>query len=115
MAITTIDKTLLTLNTASEIAGTAKTGTFGIDLRGGDYKTLITINNASGGSATLTLEAGDGCQGGGDDLVVTVANGKTSGIVVDSGYFKKTQGEYKGYIKATASASLTVTVIELPQ
>lgn len=115
MAITAHARTVLKLNTPAECAATSRSAVFGADAKGGDYKTLFLFNNAGNASATATIAAGDGIQGGGSNLVVTVAAGKTMGVVVDSGYFKNVSGEYKDFIKVTPSAALSVTIIELPQ
>ena len=115
MAITAHARTILELNKAAEVAGTSRSAAFGADAAGGDYKTLLLFSNAGNASATATIAVGNGIQGAGSDLVVTVPASKTYGIVVDSGYFKNVSGEYKDYIKITPSAALTVTVVELPQ
>lgn len=115
MAITAHDKTVMKLNEATELKSTARSAVFGADATGGDYKTLFIFTNSGNASATATLAVGNGIQGAGDDLEITVGAGKTMGIVVDSGYFKNVSGEYKDYIKVTPSASLDVTIVELPQ
>ena len=115
MAITAHPRTVLKLNEGKVIDGTSRSAAFGADAMGGDYKLLFAFNNAGNASATATLAVGNGIQGAGSDLVVTIAAGKTAYLVVDSGYFKNVSGEYKDYIKVTPSAALTVTIIELPQ
>jgi hypothetical protein len=115
MAITTLDKTLLKLNEPKELEATAEAAVFGIDAKGGDYKMLFIFSNAGEASATATIAVGNGIQGVGDDLVVTVPAGEMHGIVLDSGYFKNVSGEYKDYVKVTPSASLNVAAVELPQ
>ena len=117
MAITEHARTILELNKAKEISalGSSRSAVFGADAKGGDYKTLLMFANAGNASATATIAVGNGIQGAGSDLVITVAAGKTMAIVVDSGYWKNVSGEYKDFIKITPSAALTVTVIELPQ
>ena len=115
MAITAQDRTVLKLNEAKVIDGTSQSAVFGADAKGGDYKTLFVFANVGNSTAKATIAVGDGIQGAGDDLEVSVASGKTVYLVVDSGYFKNVTGEYKDYIKVTPSAALTVTVVELPQ
>lgn len=115
MAITKITRDILSLNEAAEITVTAASAACGLDMAGGDYKTLILFANAGEASATATVAIGNGIQGVGADQVITVGAGETYGIVVDSGYFKNVSGDYKDCIKVTPSASLNVSVIELPQ
>lgn len=115
MAITAHAKTTLKLNEGKVIDATSRSAVFGAEATGGDYKTLFVFNNAGNASATATIAVGNGIQGAGSNLVVTVASGKTAYLVVDSGYFKNVSGEYKDYIKVTPSASLSVTIVELPQ
>lgn len=122
MAITAIDRTVLKLNEAQEIDATSASAVFGADARGGDYKTLFIFENAGGSKATVTIACGDGIQGANaegsgifEDLEIEVTAGKTAYLAVDSGYFKNVSGDYKDYIKVTPSASLNVTVVELPQ
>ena len=72
-------------------------------------------NLAGESSGNVTIAVGDGALAAGDDLTFAVAAGATAGIVVDSAYFKIMSGTYKGKIKITTSAAMTVTVVELPQ
>ena len=114
-AVTPLDRDVLKLNTASEITITSKSAAFGADAVGGDYKVLILFANASGASATATIEKGDGPMAAQKDLVITVPNSKTYGIVLDSAYFKKYKGDYKDTYKITPSAAMSISIIELPQ
>lgn len=116
MAITSLSRDVLTLNEGAEITITSASAVVGIDAKGGDYKTLLLFANAGGASATATIAKGDGFQGAGSDLVITVGAGETMGVVVDSGYYKQTEdADYKGYFKVTPSAALNISAIELPQ
>ena len=121
MAITAQAKTLLKLNEAKAVKATSQSSAFGADAKGGDYKLLFLFQNAGNAAATATIAVGNGIQGAGSDLVVTVkASGDSGGgdmqaIVLDSGYFKNVSGDYKDYIKVTPSAALSVRIIELPQ
>ena len=115
MAITAHAKTTLKLNEGKAIDATARSAVFGAEATGGDYKTLFIFNNTGSSAVTATIAVGDGIQGAGSDLVVSCAGSKTTYLVVDSGYFKNVSGEYKDYIKVTPSASLSVTIVELPQ
>jgi len=110
-----ISRTVLNLNTASKLTATSKSAACTIDANGGDYKTLLIFANAGEASATATIAIGNGIQGVGADLVVTVGAGETHAIVVDSGYFKNVSGTNKGLIKVTPSAALSITAVELPQ
>lgn len=116
-----IARKLLHLNQAGELKLASKSAAFTIDAKGGDYKTLVIIKNAGNADATATFAIGNGIQGVGADLVVTVkATGDSDGkdvqaIVLDSGYFKNVSGTNKGYIKVTPSAALSFVAVELPQ
>jgi hypothetical protein len=111
------DKTVLKLNEAAELYSAASTANtaFYVDAVGGDYKMLLTFANASGASGNVTIAVGDGPLGAGKDLTFAVANNKTKGITIDSGYFKIFKGDHKDKIKITTTAAMTVTVVELPQ
>ena len=109
---------ILKLNAASEVAAVSKSAAFTVELTGGDYKTAILIANAGESSATATFAVGNGIQGAGADLVVTVGAGDSAAIVLDSGYFKNVKGDAsheKNAVKITPSAALSFTVFELPQ
>lgn len=110
-----ISRDVMVLNTGKEITGTSKSAAFTVDAKGGDYKTLLIFANAGDASATVTIAKGNGIQGVGADLVITVGAGKEVAVVLDSGYFKNVSGTNKDLIKITPSAALTVKVIELPQ
>lgn len=115
MAITKVERTVMALNEGATIPVGAQSAAFGVDFKGGDYKTLLLFANAGGSSATVTIAKGNGFRGAGEDMVVTVAAGTTVGVVIDSGYFKNLEGEYANCVKVTPSASLNVSAIELPQ
>ena len=106
---------ILKLNEGSEVAAVSKSAAFTVELTGGDYKTVILIANAGNAAATATFAVGNGIQGAGSDVVVSVGAGKTKAIVLDSGYFKNVSGADKDAVKITPSAALSFTVFELPQ
>ena len=113
MAVTALERDVLALNEGGEITTTSKSGTFYVDAKGGDYKTLLLFTASS--AATVTISVGNGIQGAGEDLAISVGAGKTVGVVVDSGYYKFVSGDEKDTFKITASAAVTVSVVELPQ
>ena len=106
---------ILEINKAKAVTATSNSSAFKIELTGGDYKTLVLINNAGSASATATFAVGNGIQGAGANLVVTVGAGATQAIVLDSGYFKNVSGTAKDCVTVTPSAALGFTVVELPQ
>ena len=111
-----LERDVLKLNEAKEITITAKSAAFAADAEGGDYKVLFLFANASDASANVTIAVGDGALAAGDDLTFAVGAGKTKGIVVDSAYFKQFKlADYEDAYKITPSASLNVSIIELPQ
>ena len=120
-AITPLSRDVLKLNEGKEITITSKSAAFAVDAKGGDYKILLMFANAGQNDATATIAVGDGVQGIGADLVITVKAGKTVGAVLDSGYFKfvndgtNANGGYRHCFKITPSAALSVSAIELPQ
>lgn len=105
---------ILKLNKASDLGtGTAQTAAFGIELTGGDYKTAIIFSGTSGKKVTFAI--GNGIQGAGDALEVTLASANEHIIVLDSGYFKNVSGTNKNMVVITPEASTTFKVVELPQ
>ena len=106
---------ILKLNEAKEVAATSNSAAFKVELTGGDYKTLILINNAGNASANAVFSVGNGIQGAGSALTVAVGAGKTKAIVLDSGYWKSVSGTAKDCVTITPSAALSFTVVELPQ
>ena len=107
---------ILTLNKATDLgAGTAQSAStpFGIELTGGDYKTAIIFSGTSGKKVTFAI--GNGIQGVGADLEVTLASANEHIIVLDSGYFKNVSGTDKNMVIITPEAQTTFKVVELPQ
>ena len=68
-----------------------------------DYKTVFIFQNtnASTTARTATIKAGEGIQSIADIAVGSIAAGKFSAIVVDSGIAKFVSGTDKGKIKVT--------------
>lgn len=106
---------ILKLNEGKEVIAISKSAAFTLELTGGDYKTAIFMTNAGGASATVTFAKGNGIQGVGSNLVVTIASGKTFAICLDSGYFKNVSGAAKDAVTVTPSAAISFLIAELPQ
>ena len=104
---------ILKLNEAKALAGIAKSAAFTVELTGGDYKTVIIME--SSGTPTVTFSAGNGFQGAGSDLAVTLTANTPTAICLDSGYFKNVKGTAKDCVTITPTASTTFTIMELPQ
>lgn len=108
---------ILKLNEAKDVIAVTKAAAFTLELTGGDYKTLILMSGTS--TKTVTFSKGNGIQGAGDDLVVTLGSNPMA-IVLDSGYFKAvaddaTAGLVKDAVTITPQASTSFTIVELPQ
>ena len=108
---------ILKLNEAKDVIAISKSAAFTLELSGGDYKTLIHMTGTSG--KTVTFSKGNGIQGTGDDLVVTLGSNPMA-IVLDSGFFKAvksdaTAGLEKDAVTITPNASTSFTIVELPQ
>lgn len=78
-------------------------------------KILILISNTGSAAKKATIVKGDSLQGT-EDMEISVTNGTTAGIVIESGKFENVSGDNKGYvvIKGEDATSLKVQVIELP-
>lgn len=74
-----------------------------------DHKIVILVSNKGGNSAEVTFEKGDMLQGT-EDLIVTVPAETTVAIALESGKFKKKDGN----VKATVSGDLSFQLIALP-
>jgi hypothetical protein len=103
---------ILKLNEGSEVTAVSKSAAFTVELTGGDYKTVIIMSGTSGKKVTFAI--GDGIQGAGDDLVVTLGSNPMA-ICLDSGYFKNVSGAAKDCVTITPEAATSFTVVELPQ
>lgn len=107
------DYPILKLNIASELTAATKSAAFTCELTGGDYKTVFVMTPAANG--TVTFAIGNGIQGAGADLEVTVKKDTPSAIVLDSGYFKNASGADKDCVTITPSGSTDFLIVELPQ
>lgn len=74
-----------------------------------DNKIIILVSNDGAGSGDITFEKGDMLQAT-EDLTITVPAGKTIAVALESGKFKKKNGN----VKAIASAELGIQLIALP-
>ena len=106
---------ILKLNEAKDVIAISKSAAFTLELTGGDYKTVIIMSGTA--TKTVTFSKGNGIQGAGDDLVVTLGSNPMA-IVLDSGYFKNVKGDTtheKNAVKITPNAATSFTIVELPQ
>lgn len=108
---------ILKLNEAKDVIAISKSAAFTLELSGGDYKTLILMSGTA--TKTVTFSKGNGIQGNGTDLVVTLGSNPMA-IVLDSGFFKAvksdaTAGLEKDAVTITPNASTSFTIVELPQ
>ena len=111
MAVTAISKTVVPLNTGTAIAAAVACGADGAVIDYSDQpdgKILLLI-----GTAEATIQAGDGFQSKGVNLVVPFETGKTKAVVIESGRYMQTSGANKGKILITG-ATATVQAIALP-
>lgn len=104
---------ILKLNEAKDITAVSKSAAFTVELTGGDYKTVFVMTPAATG--TVTFAIGNGIQGAGSNLSVTVTKDTPAAIVLDSGYFKNVSGTDKDAVKVTPSGSTDFLIFELPQ
>ncbi len=105
---------ILELNKASDLgAGTSKSAAFTLELSGGDYKTVIIFSGTK--DKYVKFAIGNGIQGAGDELTVTLGSAYEHAIVLDSGYFKNVSGAAKDCVTITPEAATTFKVVELPQ
>ena len=103
---------ILKLNEAKDVITITKSAAFTLELTGGDYKTVIIMSGTSG--KYVKFAKGNGIQGVGDDLEVTLGSNPMA-IVLDSGYFKNVSGTAKDAVTITPQASTVFTIVELPQ
>ena len=104
---------ILELNKAKAITAISKSAEFTCELTGGDYKTVFIMTGTA--NATVKFSAGNGIQGVGDDLTVTLTSTSPHAIVLDSGYFKNVSGAAKDAVTITPSAATSFIIVELPQ
>lgn len=119
MAIASITNVVLARNEAKEItAPVAVDTTLGAKV---DYSNksdgrilLMLTNSGTAGAKKATILAGNSLQGT-ENLGISVAQGKTMAIVVESGKFMNVSGDYKDCIVIKGeSTDIKVQAIELP-
>lgn len=106
---------ILKLNEAKEVIPITKSSAFTLELTGGDYKTVILMNNASTASVNVVFGVGNGIQGVGASMTVAIGSSTTKAIVLDAGYFKNVSGSDKNAVNIIPSGSVAFSVVELPQ
>lgn len=86
-----------------------------VEFDGADEKTLLFIKNTHASeSATATILAGNALFSDGGELSVEIAAGVTKLIVLESGKFKMTGGEHKGYLLIAGAQNLSAACVVLP-
>lgn len=113
-----VTNSVIIRNEATVLEGAVALKTTGLAI---DYsnkscgKMLILISNTGSAAKKATIVKGDSLQGT-EDMEISVTNGTTVGVVIESGKFENVSGENKGMvvIKGEDSASLKVQVVELP-
>lgn len=119
MAIASITNVVLQRNEAKQVtdavAVDASLGAKVSYANKSDGKILLMITNGgSAGAKKATIVAGNSLQGT-EDLVISVAQGKTMAIVVESGKYMNVSGDYKDCIVVKGeSTDIKVLAIELP-
>lgn len=89
------------------------TGGKTVDFSGKDDKTALIFINSASSTADVTIEAGTGIQGVTDIVVTVPASSKPLVVRLDSGEFKKMDGENKGCIVVKGATTVTCGVVEL--
>lgn len=84
-----------------------------VDYTDDDAKTLLAFS-CSSGTPKITINIGDGIQGVGENLEITLASGKTTPVVIESGRFKKMTGEFKGCVEISTTGAATLLPVMLP-
>jgi hypothetical protein len=120
MAATVIPLVTLTAFNTSATNGTA----LALDATLGGYLTptkkdgkvlVMLINNDSGNATTCTINIGNGLQGTGSDITVSLAASETEVICLETGRFLNVSGTNKGKIFfEDAAADTKVIAYELP-
>ena len=110
---TKVEKAIAAINDATKVTFKSVSGSFALDLKGKDFKTVILFR-ATAGTPKVTIPVGNALGGVGTGLDFTMATGEVRTLVVDSSYFKTVSGENKGYLVGTSNAAVDVAVIHLP-
>jgi hypothetical protein len=115
---TAVTNVSLVKNTGAEITYTAATnaGTAGTDTETFDItptvpdsRLLIVVKNGCGAAVTFSLLKGGMWASTADLTAVTVADGKTFGISVDTAKFKSTAGKISVKVTPTAGTALSAS------
>lgn len=106
----------LTLNTLSKLNWTAgTTDGFQIDYTPADHKMVILFQNTGSGAGTVTVKQGNGIQGVADSETFSIAAGEFAAVRLDSGAFKRVNGEDKDMVLVIPSATtIKACAIQLP-
>lgn len=88
--------------------------TVGIPMPSEDYETFLMLQGNGTNSSTITIYTGNGIQGTGDNLSITLGKDDLDIIHLESGHFKFVSGEYKGCIKLAATTACTAMLYVLP-
>lgn len=110
---TKVEKAIAAINDATKVTFKSVSGSFALDLKGKDFKTVILFR-ATAGTPKVTIPVGNALGGVGTGLDFTMATGEVRTLVVDSSYFKTVSGENKGYLVGNSNAAVDVAVIHLP-
>ena len=83
-----------------------------LDFTEADNKLVVLFENTST-KTKATVEAGTGIQAT-NNIEIDLEGSKTTGVCLESGSFKKMNGENKGKIVVKAPTTVNITVIKLP-
>ncbi len=118
MAVVDIVKSIVPLNGTVELPATVAITAIAdgalVPYDKADHKIVLIIKNNGAAEQTATIKKGNGLQGV-EDLVITLAAGKTHVAVIESGKFVNVSGDYKGKIQIVGSTTdIQVAAIALP-
>lgn len=88
--------------------------TVGIPMPSEDYESFLMLTGNGTNSSTITLYTGNGLQGTGTDLSITLGKDDTILLNIESGHFKFVSGEYKGCLKMASTKACTAMLYVLP-
>ena len=86
---------------------------FAVDYRNCEDSRIIILINSVGSDGSITVRGGDSIQGG-DDLEMFIVSEESYAVVLESGKYMQTSGEYAGYVIFDCNGSYEIAVIELP-
>lgn len=119
MAIASISNVELKRNEAKQLTeAVAVDTTLGAKVNYGNKSDgsilLMITNGGSAGAKKATIVKGNGLQGT-EDLEISVAQGKTVAIVIESGKYMNVSGEYKDQVIVKGETTdIKVQAVELP-